>query len=222
MLRCFVPPVRYTRKELFRQMVVGEPTIVKGFPKPVRPSISHLPVEDRGEAIIQRLSRRRASRKYRVYAGPTGVTRHLTLAQIASKWLHNTTAFGVTDLHIRGTSMERIIDVEVLSRFNVLPSSTPIAQYQEMLSFVIASRGHTTDSHSDAPDSSNYCFVGKKLWLAWDTYQGQRVGLQDVERIKVQGRAASTWMLGYLCRAHAGLSSSKVKLCSCPPITPTR
>ena len=58
-----------------------------------------------------------------------------------------------------------------------------------MFSFVISSRGYVTDSHSDAPDSSNFCFVGKKLWFSWDTYEGIGAGLQDVERMAVAGRA---------------------------------
>jgi hypothetical protein len=29
-----------------------------------------------------------------------------------------------------------------------------------------------TDSHSDDPDGSNHCFVGRKLWLVWDTFLG--------------------------------------------------
>jgi len=189
MQACFVPPVPYTRDKLFQQQVIGEPLIVTGFPVPVQPPVLDLPLEDRGQAIIQWLSKNRASRKYRVYTGPTGVKRYLTLAEIASKWSKNTSAFGVTDLHIRGTNMERLIDIEVLSRFNLLPGSSPIARYQEMFSFVISSYGYVTDSHSDAPDSSNYCFVGKKLWLAWDTDQGRQVGLQDIERTSVQGRA---------------------------------
>jgi len=189
MQSCFVPPVPYTRDKLFQHQVIGEPLIATGFPVPVQPNVLNVTPGDKGQAIIQWLSKSRAPRKYRVYTGPTGVKRHLTLAEIASKWSKNTSAFGVTDLHIRETSMERLIDVEVLSQFNLFPSSTPIARFQEMFSFVIASYGYVTDSHSDAPDSSNYCFVGKKLWLAWDTEQGRRVGLQDIERTRVYGKA---------------------------------
>jgi hypothetical protein len=85
--------------------------------------------------------------------------------------------------------MEEVIAPEVLSGFNLLTRSSPGARRQEMFSFVISSRGHLTDSHSDAPDSSNFCFAGRKLWLAWDTYEGARYGLQDVERAPVNGRA---------------------------------
>jgi hypothetical protein len=85
--------------------------------------------------------------------------------------------------------MEDVIAPEVLSGFNLLPHSSVGASKQEMFSFVISSRGHVTDSHSDAPDSSNFCFVGKKLWLAWDTYEGMRHGLQDVERVPVYRKA---------------------------------
>ena len=186
---CFISPVTYTRDRLFRQQFLGEPLLVTDFPAPVLPPILDKPMDDRGQAIIQRLSRSRAARKYRIYTGPTGAKRYLTLAEIGAKLRRNTSAFGVTDLHIRGTSLECVIDTEVLSRFNILPWSTPIARFQEMLSFVISSYGYVTDSHSDAPDSSNYCFVGKKLWLAWDTEQGRRVGLQDVERTRVYSKA---------------------------------
>ena len=85
--------------------------------------------------------------------------------------------------------MEEVIAPEVLSAFNLLTRSSPGARRQEMFSFVISSRGHLTDSHSDAPDSSNFCFTGRKLWLAWDTYEGAGYGLQDVERTPVKGRA---------------------------------
>jgi hypothetical protein len=93
--------------------------------------------------------------------------------------------------------MEEIIDPDALSAFNILRRSSIGAQGQEMFSFVISSRGFVTDSHSDAPDSTNFCFTGKKLWLAWDTYEGLRHGLQDVERIKVETKAKfeiETWM----------------------------
>jgi hypothetical protein len=141
----------------------------------------------------------------------------LTLSDIASTWQAGRTRFGVTDLHIRGTVMEQVIAPEVLSRFNLLPHSSPGARRQEMFSFVISSRGHLTDSHSDAPDSSNFCFAGRKLWLAWDTYEGARYGLQDVERVPVKAAPASTWRAGYPSAARAGFWSIPVKPCSCRP-----
>ena len=46
---------------------------------------------------------------HRVFTGPTGVRRDLTLAQIAKKWSQNRTRFGVTDLHIRNCNLEEVI-----------------------------------------------------------------------------------------------------------------
>ena len=189
MLEHYVAPVPYRRATFFHRMSAAEPTVVKGFAKPLRAPFDKLPPAQAGHALIDWLARRRNRRRHRVRTGTAGVCRMLTLSEIASKWQAGRTRFGVTDLHIRGTVMAQVIAPEVLSRFNLLPRSSPGARRQEMFSFVISSRGHLTDSHSDAPDSSNYCFAGRKLWLAWDTYEGARYGLQDVERVPVNGRA---------------------------------
>jgi hypothetical protein len=189
MLRRYVPPMPYSRATMFGHMLAGEPSILAGFPVPLRGPLRELPPADAGRALIHWLATRRSRETHRIYTGPTGMRRELTLRDIAVKWRANRTRFGVTDLYIRGTMMEDVIAPEVLSRFNLLPHSSAGAREQEMFSFVIASRGHVTDSHSDDPDSTNYCFVGKKLWLAWDTYEGMRRGLQDVERVPVYRQA---------------------------------
>jgi hypothetical protein len=93
--------------------------------------------------------------------------------------------------------MEDVIAPDVLSQFNLLPHATAGAREREMFSFVISTRGQVTDSHSDDPDSSNFCFTGSKLWLAWDTYEGAKHGLQDVERVAVSQKAhfdMKTWL----------------------------
>jgi hypothetical protein len=189
MLRQYVPPTPFARQTLFERMLAGEPGVYTGFPTPSRGPISRLPPHEAGPAIINWLNRQRSREKHRIYTGPVGVRRELTLQQIAKKWQLNRTKFGVTDLHIRNTNMEEIINLDELSAFNILCHSSFRARAQEMFSFVISSRGYVTDSHSDAPDSSNFCFVGKKLWLSWDTYEGIGAGLQDVERMAVAGRA---------------------------------
>ncbi|MCI0429908.1 MAG: hypothetical protein L0210_05125 [Rhodospirillales bacterium] len=189
MLERYVPPIPYTRATLFGRMLAGEISILTGFPAPLRHPLRDLPPAEAGRALVRWLATRRNPEMHRVYTGPTGMRRHLTLRDIALKWRANRTRFGVTDLHIRGTMMEDVIAPDVISGFNLLPHSSVGAREQEMFSFVISSRGHVTDSHSDAPDSSNFCFVGKKLWLAWDTYEGMRRGLQDVERVPVYRNA---------------------------------
>lgn len=170
-------------------MLAGEPGVFTGFPTPSRDPIRQLPLHEAGPAIINWLATRKNCEKHRIYTGPTGVRRELTLQQIAQKWRLNRTQFGITDLHIRKTNMEEIIDLDELSAFNILCHSSVRARAQEMFSFVISSRGYVTDSHSDAPDSSNFCFVGKKLWFSWDTYEGIGAGLQDVERMAVPEKA---------------------------------
>lgn len=195
--RRYVVPKAYSRRRLFERMLRGEPNVMKRFPTPAADPLSTLPPHEAGLEIARWFTSRRALHRYRVFTGPEGVSRQLTLSEIGKRWQAAHSRLGITDLHIRGTAMEQLIDVDELSRFNVLPVSTANARYQEMFSFVVSTRGHTTDSHSDAPDSSNFCFSGKKLWLAWDTYQGAKVGLQDVERVKVRGRARfdlETWL----------------------------
>lgn len=189
MLARYVAPVPFSRAVLFERMLAGMPAVLTGFPSPARSFARHLPPAPAGRALVDWLAKRRSRQTFRVFTGPTGVRRALTLDRIAAKWRENRTRFGVTDLHIRGSMMEEVIAPEVLSRFNLLPHSSAGAQAQEMFSFVISTRGHVTDSHSDDPDSSNYCFTGRKLWLAWDTYEGARHGLQDVERVPLSVQA---------------------------------
>ena len=189
MRRRYVAPIPYSRATLFHRMSAGEPSVVRGFPKPLHAPFDQLEPAEAGYALIDWLARRRSRGRHRVRTGPAGASRMLTLSEIAAAWQAGRRRFGVTDLHIRGTVMEQVIAPAVLSGFNLLPRSSPGARRQEMFSFVISSRGHVTDSHSDAPDSSNYCFAGRKLWLAWDTYEGARYGLQDVERVPINGRA---------------------------------
>lgn len=195
--RCYVPAIPYSRHALFSAMLAGEPLLVTGFPAPVRAPLRGLAPAEAGKAILAWLAQRRSHQTYQVFAGPTGVKRYLRLDEIARKWRANRTRFGVTDLHIRHTAMEDVIDPAVLSGFNLLPESTTGAREREMFSFVISTRGQVTDSHSDDPDSSNYAFIGRKLWFAWDTYEGAARGLQDVERMPLARKAwfdLDTWL----------------------------
>jgi hypothetical protein len=55
---------------------------------------------------------------------------------------------------------------------------------------VVSSTGGVTDSHSDDHSGSNHCFTGAKLWLMWETLEGLKHGLEDVERCDVYSKAA--------------------------------
>jgi hypothetical protein len=197
LFRRYVPPAAYNHSTLFDRMLAGEPSVLTGFPKPLRQRFRDLPPVEAGLRIADWLAAHRSRKTHRIFTGPTGVRRELRLRDIALKWRANQTRCGVTDLHIRNTSMEDVIAPDVLSRFNLLCCSSSSLSEQEMFSFVISTSGHVTDSHSDDPDSTNFCFTGKKLWLAWDTYEGMKHGLEDVERVVVRGQARfdmETWL----------------------------
>ncbi len=197
MLERHISPIPFSEENLFGRMLLGQPYILTGFPSPLRGSLRDVSEDEAGPAVMDWLGQNGSQDRHRLYVGPTGVRRDLTLEEIAVKWRADRTRFGVTDLHIKHTSVEDAIDTDSLSAFNILAHSSDMAFEQEMFSLVISSRGQVTDSHSDAPDSSNYCFTGKKLWLAWDTYEGMRHGLQDVDRMPLSGKARfdmETWL----------------------------
>ena len=197
LLRRYVPPVPYSRHALFSGMLAGEPVLVTGFPAPVREPLRDLAPTEVAKTLVAWLAQRRSHQAYRVFVGRTGVKRRVTLEEIARKWCDNRTPFGVADIHIRGTGMEDVIDPAVLSGFNLLPQSTVGVREREMFSFIISTRGRVTDSHSDDPDGNNCCFTGRKLWLAWDTYEGAGRGLQDVEHVPIVDKARfdmETWL----------------------------
>jgi hypothetical protein len=124
-----------------------------------------------------------------VQIGPSHRETRLEVREILRRWSGKRAIVGVTDLHIRNTRAEKAIDTHVLSHFNMLIRGSAELANQEMMTLVIASPGNVTDSHSDDPDGTNHCFFGKKLWLAWDTFEGLAAGLQDVERCAVYGSA---------------------------------
>jgi len=197
MLARYIGPEPYARDALFRRLMSGEPTVMSDVPAPTRGALAGLPVPDAAAALQAWLLRRRSKQRFRLYGGKGSRRRYLTLQDAAAAWARDTSVFGVADLHIRDTSMEEIIDPDALAPFNLLTASTPDVQRQEMYSLVISTRGYVTDSHSDAPDSTNYCFTGRKLWIAWETQEGLRHGLEDVEHVKVKGRARfdlQSWM----------------------------
>jgi hypothetical protein len=121
--------------------------------------------------------------------GPNRIRRSLPILELVRRWQSDRYLVSITDLHVRGTQLERDINTHALSAFNLLPLGSDKMRRQEMMTLVVSSRGNVTDSHSDDPDGSNHCFVGKKLWLAWETFEGQKAGLQDCSRDPVDDRA---------------------------------
>ncbi len=115
-------------------------------------------------------------------------TRYQTIPKVLDRWVLARTAFGVTDLHYIGTRFDQLIDTHALNEFNLLPRGAQGFQSQDSL--VISTTGSVTDSHVDDHSGSNHCFVGRKLWLLWDTLEGLRNGLEDASHCVITDRAA--------------------------------
>lgn len=176
----------YTRQALFNAMARGEPAVLAGVQVSVAGS-DRLGLE---AALVKHVgSGFDAHQRANAQIGPSQRRTRLGVHELMRKWSSRRSLVSVTDLHIRGTPLERKIDTAQLSAFNLLPQGSEGMQRQEMMTLVIGARGNVTDSHSDDPDGSNHCFMGRKLWLAWETFEGIQAGLQDCERGLVRGRA---------------------------------
>lgn len=120
--------------------------------------------------------------------------RYMKVPELIERWESGKAVLSVTDLHIRGTRFERVIDTGPLSNFNILCTDSEFAaefiDKIEMMTMVVSARGNVTDSHTDDCDGTNHCFIGRKLWLAWDRVEGQKRGLQDTTRDDIYDQAA--------------------------------
>ena len=168
-------PQPYSQRALFSAMASGEVALFDNFPSPITNSSTSSPVRQM-ETVLKRMGRHK---RFNVRCGPSGSSKYLNGHELVQRWNSSRAMVNVTDLHIRNTAIERLADPTNLSWFNVLPDCAEDAAAQEMMSLVVSSRGCVSDSHSDAPDSSNYCFTGEKVWLYWDTFEGQKLGLED-------------------------------------------
>jgi len=122
----------------------------------------------------------------------------MVMEELWRRWMSGNARVSVTDLHIRGTTVIRNIDCSSLSDFNILAEARGTVGEEEMLTMVVSSAGTFTDSHTDDPDGSNHCFVGRKLWLAWDTFLGLSRKLEDVERCEIEKTHAAFSVSGFL------------------------
>jgi hypothetical protein len=180
-------PVAFSRDVLFSCMARGEPVIFDDLPVPVR---GEERVGVRAAVLRALMHGFPGDRKIRVRCGPSEQEKNLVIGELLRRWSGTSARVNVTDLHIRGTKVMQRIDCSRLSDFNILAEARGDVGAQEMLTMVVSSAGAATDSHSDDPDGSNHCFVGRKLWLVWDTFLGLSRGLEDVERCTVTARAS--------------------------------
>lgn len=183
-----VPVHRYSRERLFTSMVNGSPIIFNDFRVPLR----RKSLRDDKAVLAEACARLFPNdEKVRVRAGPSHQPSYLSTSGLIRRWNGKRAVLNVTDLQVRQTSITRVIDTTPLSAFSVLPRSRCAdIQSLELLTLVISSAKSFSDSHTDDLDGSNHCFVGRKLWLAWDELSGLASGLEDVERCAVYDRAA--------------------------------
>lgn len=184
LLRKFLKPRPFSRDELFTRMMRKQPSVFDGFP--VSPKFRDA---DKRALLSHHLKTGFGPRTLaNVHIGSSRHVR-LTVRQLIERW-ERRAVISVTDLHFRDTKFEKMIDASALSDFNLLCSNQRLIENLEMMTVVISSKGNLTDTHTDDCDGSNHCFVGKKLWLAWDRFEGAAKGFQDIDRDDVQGRSA--------------------------------
>ena len=178
--------VHYHRDDLFHAMAQGEIRLFSDYPSPAIDADGQP-----GENLIQSTLRTwRKKRKLPVRCGPSGSIKYLTNRELMDRWAHERGIVHITDLHIRDSKIESVIDPRILSWFNLLTSPDHDAGPQEMMTMVVSSRGSVSDSHSDAPDGSNHCFAGRKVWLMWETFEGLNCGMEDCSREMVDERCS--------------------------------
>lgn len=177
---------KVAREALFAAVASGRPVLLTNVRVPVARELE-LGLQS---ALLKAISRAfRPNEAASAQVGRTGARSQLAISELLRRWNGRRHVVSITDLHVRNTTLERDIDTAELSRFNLLPLGTENMRRQEMMTLVVSSRANITDSHSDDPDGSNHCFVGRKLWLAWETFEGQRAGLQDCSRDEINERA---------------------------------
>jgi len=187
MLKKRIKAVKYDSDIWFRNMADEVPSLFHTFPVPAVgvSTFSKAKLNTSVEKVVKALQGWRSQEKFRVRTGPRGTLKYLTVKELMKLWCGPRAIVSTTDLHIRETPMEKVIDVNALSEFNLLPHMHEDTSSLEMMSLIIGSAGAKTDSHSDDLDISNYCFCGAKLWLAWDTHEGLANGLDDRDRVPI-------------------------------------
>lgn len=177
----------YDRDRLFEHLMTGRVGLFRDAPIQLK---GHGSRPDR-EAVVSAISKGfRPAARARVQLGPKGRRSVVSVAQLLELWQAERRIVSTTDLHLRGTELYTALEAKVLSDFNVLCANPKDVLSLEMMTLVISSAGNLTDSHSDDADGSNHCFVGRKLWLAWDRREGRSVGLEDCTHDEVFRQAS--------------------------------
>lgn len=186
-----VKPIPYSRSLMFSQMSRGQVCLFENLRVPVRGSDGGDLREVLAEGIRSGFPK---SRTARIQKGRSRQRCRMRVPEVIRRWEGGRSILSVTDLHFRETKFDDVIDTTALSDFNVLCNDPEFGgdfrDMIEMMTLVISSKGNLTDIHADDCDGTNHCFLGRKLWLAWDRIEGRAVGFQDVDRDPVCDQAA--------------------------------
>jgi hypothetical protein len=177
-----VSPTAFTLSQLFGNMATGTISLFTDYPSVTTRAFQRV-------GIVEALSR--LNRREVVGAWHNEDNVRIKIGQLIQLWDAGKGHVGITDLHFRKTPTEQLMNLDRLCHFDVLHRSTDDVRRQEMMTFILSTKGQVTDSHSDDPDGSNHCLFGRKLWLAWDTYEGIENGLEDDSRKRVETERAS-------------------------------
>ena len=191
-----VPPSAYTRDSLFKNMADGQVSVFNDYPSPLR-YLKYRNQKNHGEIVLRSYLESGLTDKIRIKTGKAKTVKYFTVDQLVEKWQRGRMVMNVTDFHFRETEIEMTVDPKRINEFNLYPVSPSLVGELEMMTLVMSSVGGFSDSHSDDSDGSNHCFVGQKLWLAWDTNEGLANGLDDVDKVDVFGSCQfdlATWL----------------------------
>jgi hypothetical protein len=192
--RIAVHPQHYSLAKVHHQMAISEPVVFHDCPVTVKGRKQSNPDKALLELLVSGFPK---GERARVKMGPSATMRYMDVPHVIKRWTAGRSVMNVSDLHFRDTKFEKGIESSALTDGNLLRLGNEDVAAQEMLTLVISTKGAMSDSHSDDPDGNNHCFIGKKLWLAWDTFEGKAKGLEDVSRDASNGRASFS-MSGFL------------------------
>jgi hypothetical protein len=182
----YVKPRAFTRAALFTSLVRDQPIVVSNLRIPIEGSETN-----RQAALLEGIkSKIGQGERIKVRTGYAETPAYLFPRDLVARWQRGRARLCVTDFHFRETELEQAVDLRPLSEFNLLAHASGSLADEEVMTLVMSSQGAFTDSHSDDFDVSNHCVTGRKLWLVWETQEGRRAGLEDVERDVVYDRAA--------------------------------
>ena len=186
-----VKPTSYSRSKMFGRMMRGEVSLFSNLRVPIKKEAG----VDLRETLITGISYGfPRTRTARIQKGRSSRRCRMKVPEVMRRWERGRAILSVTDLHFRKTKFDKLVDTSSLSDFNILCGDSKYGSHFrdliEMMTLVVSSAGNLTDNHADDCDGTNHCFVGRKLWLAWDRMEGKSAGFQDVDRDAVYDQAA--------------------------------